>query len=751
MRIRAAAAQIAPELDSADGTVDKVLETIDHAADQGVDLIVFPEALVPYYPYFAFVRPPVALAEEHLQLYEDAISVPGPETEAIAAQARRYGMVVVLGVTERDHGSLYNTQLVFDTDGRLLLKRRKLMPSFHERLVWGQGDAAGLKVVETEYARVGALACWEHGNPLARYALMTQHEEIHCAQFPGSMVGQMFADQIDAAIRHHALEAGSFVISATGWLSDRQIRSLTAEPGLQRALRGGCHTAIVSPEGLPLAPTLREGEGLVVADLDMNLILQRKRLMDSVGHFARPELLALAINDLPATPTVPLASAAWRPSGLPAFEPALEAPPASAPISAVLPLPAAPAPRALPPAARPAPAVAAAPVTPPAREVAPTRPAPVVAQVVSPVVAPIAAPVVAPIPARPAEPGFPPRPAPALAQEPLFEAPPFPELPSVSGNATPGAETTRAPRRRDEESAPSKPQRRRDEDADPARVARHREGPPDAEAAAPRRREPAEAVPARRDDVADAAADADAPAARASEDTEGDAPAPRRNDPASGPRPPRGASGEAGGGRGSRRSEAGEGRPARPRREGPGSRRGEEGAETRRRAAPAEAGAAEAGAAETPAAEIAAAAVALPAATAAAPAPDVETRPQDATPIEPTPSPAHAVPLATPPASEAGPETGPAADPVPTAGAAEAGAEVEPVAARPEVEAGATAEAAAPASAAEPAAAAPGVDAADAADAGVGTDVGTGADPSADTRPDAAPAEGQTVAPNETD
>lgn len=311
--IRAAAAQIAPVFDSSEGTIDKVLETLDHAAAQGVELLVFPEALVPYYPYFAFVRPPVSAADEHLALYEDAVTLPGWAVDAVAAQARRHGIVTVLGVTEREHGSLYNTQLVFDADGMLLQRRRKLLPGFHERMVWGEGDATGLKVVDTAVGKVGTLASGEHYHPLARYALMTQHEQIHCAQFPGSMIGQLSSEQIDATIRHHAMEAGSFVISATGWLSEAQIASITPDSTLQRSLRGGCHTSIVSPEGVPLAPTLREGEGLVVADLDLSLIIRRKRMMDAVGHGGRPAMLSLAINDLPATPTVPMASAAWRP------------------------------------------------------------------------------------------------------------------------------------------------------------------------------------------------------------------------------------------------------------------------------------------------------------------------------------------------------------------------------------------------------------------------------------------------------
>jgi aliphatic nitrilase len=300
--IRVAAVQIAPDLETADGTLGRVLAAIAEAGEKGVQFAVFPETFIPWYPYFSFVTPPVLTGAEHIRLYEHAVAVPGPVTAAVSAAARRHNMVIVLGVNERDHGSLYNTQMIFDADGTLLLKRRKITPTFHERMIWGQGDGAGLKVVDTAVGKVGALACWEHYNPLARYALMTQHEEIHAAQFPGSLVGPIFAEQIEVTIRHHALESGCFVVNATGWLSEAQIATIAPEERLQKALRGGCMTAIISPEGSHVVPPLTSGEGLLIADLDMGLIIKRKRMMDSVGHYARPELLSLNHDTRPALP-----------------------------------------------------------------------------------------------------------------------------------------------------------------------------------------------------------------------------------------------------------------------------------------------------------------------------------------------------------------------------------------------------------------------------------------------------------------
>lgn len=290
---RVAAVQLSPVLFNRDGTVEKVIKSIEKCGKEGVRVAVFPETFIPNYPYFAWVNPAATFSALHGKLFEEAVEVPGPVTEAIGSAAKEAGTVVVLGVNERDGGSLYNTQVIFDADGSLLGKRRKIMPTLHERMIWGWGDGSGLRVFETAVGRIGALICWEHMMPLARYAMIAQGEQIHCSHFPGSMAGDSMSEQIDAAIRHHAMESGAFVVNATAWLTDKQRQEMAPD---ESYLKGGICTAVVAPYGRYLAGPLPEGEDMAVAEIDLKAIVRQKNVLDNAGHYARPDILRLKID-----------------------------------------------------------------------------------------------------------------------------------------------------------------------------------------------------------------------------------------------------------------------------------------------------------------------------------------------------------------------------------------------------------------------------------------------------------------------
>lgn len=303
--VRAAVVQAAPVAFDRERTLEKARDLTADAAARGAQLVVFPEAFVSVYPrgsdFGAVVGSRTPEGREWYRRYwESSVDVPGPAVEALGATARESNVHLVMGVIERDGGTLYCTALFFAPDGRLLGKHRKLMPTAAERLVWGFGDGSTLPVFDTPLGRLGAVICWENYMPLLRMSMYGKGIQLYCAPTADGR------DTWAATMTHIALEGRCFVLSCNQFARRRDYPAdydtpFGDDPDTILS-RGG--SLIVSPLGQVLAGPDYDGERILCAELDMGDIARGKYDFDVVGHYARPDVFQLHVDERPRPPVI---------------------------------------------------------------------------------------------------------------------------------------------------------------------------------------------------------------------------------------------------------------------------------------------------------------------------------------------------------------------------------------------------------------------------------------------------------------
>jgi nitrilase len=295
--VTVACAQVEPVIFDRDATIEKLAATAADAAGKGARVVVFPEAVVPAYPSSAWAKALAGWSEDGAKeafalLARESVEVPGPAERRLGEIAREHELWLVTGVTERDPartGTLYNSLLFHGPDGGLALCHRKLVPTNHERLVWGPGDGGGLEAVETPYGRIGGLICWENYMPLARFALYEAGVELYVASTADD------GETWQSTLVHIARESRCFVIApshyqrASSYPDDFPLRRLLE--GIDVIGRGG--SAILGPDGAYLAGPLWDEEGVLYAELDPARLDEERQRFDPVGHYHRPDVLGL--------------------------------------------------------------------------------------------------------------------------------------------------------------------------------------------------------------------------------------------------------------------------------------------------------------------------------------------------------------------------------------------------------------------------------------------------------------------------
>lgn len=297
---RAAAVQAEPVWNDLQGGIDKTIALAAEAANNGAEIIAFPETWIPGYPWFLWLDSVAWQSQFVVPYAQNSLEVGSAEFARLEDAARSLGIAIALGYSERDHGSLYMGQAHIDKDGTTRITRRKLKPTHVERAHFGEGDGSDVVVVDSELGRVGSLCCWEHIQPLTKYAMYSQDEQLHVAAWPSFSIfeGAVHAlgpEVNTAAAQQYAVEGQVFVLSPCGIVGDAaQALFADSEQKRQFLSLGGGHARIFGPDGrslaTPLAPT---EEGILYADIDYRAILAAKNAADPVGHYSRPDVFTL--------------------------------------------------------------------------------------------------------------------------------------------------------------------------------------------------------------------------------------------------------------------------------------------------------------------------------------------------------------------------------------------------------------------------------------------------------------------------
>lgn len=309
-KIKVAVVQAAPVVFDREATVAKTLALIHATVSEGARLVLFPEAFIPAYPrglgFGTVVGQRKTFGRRLWQRYWDnAVEVPGPITVALGEAAAAAGIYLAIGVIERDQqrhdGTLYCTLLYFGPSGEFLGKHQKLKPTAAERLIWGEGDGSTLTAIETEFGTVGGLICWENYMPLARMAMYSKGVELYLAPTADAR------DTWQATLRHIACEGRCFVLGCNQFMTkdmypDDLEGAAELESQPDNMCRGG--SVIISPLGEILAGPLYDQEGILYAELELDAIVQARYDFDVVGHYARPDVFQLTVNESPLRPVV---------------------------------------------------------------------------------------------------------------------------------------------------------------------------------------------------------------------------------------------------------------------------------------------------------------------------------------------------------------------------------------------------------------------------------------------------------------